>query len=162
MEIRQTRPEDMGALMALFESARAFMKAHGNPNQWGDTYPPEALIRSDIQRGGSYVCCEEGQILGTFYFAPGPDPTYGEIWGGSWLSDAPYWVVHRVATGGSRRGVATFCLEWCLSRQGHIRVDTHRDNFPMQKTLLKNGFSQRGIIHLANGAERIAFEQVKK
>lgn len=159
MEIQKTRPEDEAALLALFESARAFMQAHGNPNQWGNGYPSIERIRQDIQSQNSYLCREGEQILGTFYFAPGPDPTYGEIWDGSWLSDAPYWVVHRVAAGQNRRGVATYCLKWCLSQQRHIRIDTHRDNLPMQRALLKNGFSRRGIIHLADGAERIAFER---
>ena len=40
-----------------------------------------------------------------------------------------------------------------------IRVDTHRDNLPMQRMLQKNGFIYCGIIYLADGKERFAFEK---
>ena len=40
-----------------------------------------------------------------------------------------------------------------------IRIDTHKDNIPMQRALAKHGFIKCGIIHLANGDERIAFQK---
>ena len=66
---------------------------------------------------------------------------------------------------GSRteKGTASLCIEWCLKESGgDLRIDTHRDNIPMQKLLEKNGFVQCGIIHLSNGDERIAYEKVVK
>lgn len=39
-----------------------------------------------------------------------------------------------------------------------LRGDTHRDNQPMRRVMEKNGFSYRGVIHLEDGAERLAFE----
>ena len=160
MEIRRTTEEDLPRVLELFAGARAFMRQNGNPTQWGDSYPAPDLILEDIRSGGSHVCLDEGRIVGTFYFAPGPDPTYSRIEGGSWLQDSPYSVVHRVVSDGSRKGIASFCLQWCAAQQPHLRIDTHRDNIPMQKTVEKNGFVRCGIIFLANGSERLAYERI--
>ena len=43
--------------MEIYAYARKFMAEHGNPNQWGPTnWPPEWLIKEDIEKGCSYVC----------------------------------------------------------------------------------------------------------
>ena len=46
-----------------------------------------------------------------------------------------------------------------LNNAESIRIDTHRDNIPMQKMLNKNGFIYCGIIYLLDGKERFAFEK---
>ena len=56
MEIRKATMEDLPRILALYEQARAFMKANGNPDQWGDNYPEPELVRQDIAGGHSYVC----------------------------------------------------------------------------------------------------------
>ncbi|MBQ8129563.1 MAG: N-acetyltransferase, partial [Clostridia bacterium] len=75
MEIRHSREADFERIMEIYARARAFMAAHGNPNQWGPTkWPPEELIQSDIRSGNSYVCVGDGgRVVGTFYFVQGPD-----------------------------------------------------------------------------------------
>lgn len=42
---------------------------------------------------------------------------------------------------------------------GNVRIDTHRDNQPMQALLKKCGFAYCGRIFLADGSERIAFQK---
>jgi RimJ/RimL family protein N-acetyltransferase len=42
----------------------------------------------------------------------------------------------------------------------NLKIDTHRDNIPMQKVLKRNGFSECGIIYIENGDERIAFQKI--
>ena len=162
MEIRQTAVQDLPRVMEIYASARAFMAAHGNPRQWGPTlWPPEALIRRDISRGKSYVCAEGGRIVGVFYFDFGQniEPAYDVIEGEQWLSDAPYGVVHRLASDGSVRGVGAFCLSWALSRCGRLRIDTHPDNTVMQGLLEKLGFDRRGVIHVEEDNDpRYAYE----
>ena len=59
------------------------------------------------------------------------------------------------------KGVASFIFSYCASLAKCIRIDTHRDNIPMQKALSKAGFSYRGIIYLESGAERLAYERVE-
>lgn len=50
--IIQATMRDLPALESLYAAARERMKAADNPDQWGDSYPPRALIEEDIARGG--------------------------------------------------------------------------------------------------------------
>ena len=57
MTIRKTTKKHLKRVMEIYGYARKFMADHGNPNQWGKrNWPPEELIRSDIEKGCSYVC----------------------------------------------------------------------------------------------------------
>jgi hypothetical protein len=104
-------------------------------------------------------------VAGTFWFAIAPEPTYAEITDGpGWLegdapfAEAPYGVVHRLASDGSVRGVGERCLGWSLERCGNLRVDTHADNTPMQTLLKRLGYTRRGTIILPDGTPRDAFQ----
>lgn len=163
MRIRKTTAEDLDSVMELYAQARRFMREHGNPDQWGTAHPPRDMIVEDIRRGCSYVCEEDGELLGTFYLARETEPDYRVIYEGSWLDDEPYGVMHRVACPGRKKGTGTFCLNWCVEHSGgNLRIDTHRDNLPMQHMLEKNGFTRCGIIYMADGGERIAFQKHQK
>lgn len=162
MLVRSTDLNDLPIVMSIYDVARGFMCATGNANQWINGYPSEELIRQEIADGHSYVCAsEQGEILGTFCFILGDDPTYQTIYEGAWLNNEPYGVVHRLATNGKQKGITGACLDWCAERCGNIRVDTHRDNRVMQHLFLKYGFKQCGIIHVKNGSERIAFQRIQ-
>ncbi|MDO4267906.1 MAG: GNAT family N-acetyltransferase [Eubacteriales bacterium] len=163
MNIRASRQEDLPEIMKLYEEARQFMRENGNPGQWGSVYPQRELILEDIEAGNHYICEEDGRILGTFYFAQEEDPDYREIYEGSWIGTGPYGVMHRVAAPGRKKGVASFCVRWCVEKSGgDLRIDTHEDNLPMQGMLKKNGFVRCGIIHPQYGGDRIAFEKIVK
>lgn len=162
MEIRKSEKKDLEIILSLYEAARKFMKENGNPEQWGDTYPEEELIIQDIEERNSYVCTEEGKIIGTFYFKEGEDKTYKKIVNGDWLNDEVYGVVHRITAMENKKGAASYCLKWCFGQCGNIRIDTYKDNIPMQKMLEKNGFKKCGIIYLENGAERIAYQKYEQ
>ena len=72
MDIRHSEEKDIARIMEIYEYARDFMKKTRNPKQWGATnWPPEALIRQDVRTGHSYVCEEDGRVVGTFYFLSG-------------------------------------------------------------------------------------------
>lgn len=160
MEIRKAEMSDLDEMMQLFSEARQFMREHGNPDQWGTNYPSTEQIISDIERGCSYLCADEGRAAATFYFALETEHDYDEIYDGAWLNEEPYAVMHRVASPGRKKGAATFCVNWCLERcGGNLRIDTHRDNIPMQRMLEKNGFARCGKIYLKSGAERIAYQK---
>ncbi|MBR3258384.1 MAG: GNAT family N-acetyltransferase [Eggerthellaceae bacterium] len=166
MRIRPSTIEDLDRIMEIYAGARAFMAAHGNPNQWGPTnWPPEQLIRQDIRNGQSYVCVtDEGRVIGTFFFTFGPDiePTYRRITDGAWLDESPYGVVHRLAGDGSERGIGAFCLPWALAQCGHLRIDTHGDNLVMQNLLRKLGFVHCGTVYVEeDDYPRLAFEKVE-
>lgn len=159
MQIRKAKNHDLEAILNLYQMAREFMAAHGNPGQWGSSYPPVEQVERDIASGDLYVCCDGEKTAAVFYFAPGPDETYHKIYEGEWLDDAPYAVVHRVASPGVIKGAAGFCLDWCFEHFPNLRIDTHQDNLPMQSLLKKKGFRFCGKIFLANGSPRLAFQK---
>ena len=158
MEIRQASIEELDAIMKIYEGARAFMAASGNPDQWGESYPPRGLIESDIARGCCYVCAARDGLWGVFYFAVEDDPTYAYI-KGAWKNDAPYAVLHRVAVAKQGRGVVSRIFDFAISQYPNIKIDTHESNLPMQKALAKNGFTACGEIYLENGDPRIAYQR---
>jgi len=159
MEIRKSQIEDVDDIMDIYALARAFMIKTGNGNQWIDGYPSRELIIGDIEAGTSYVCVDDDEIIATFCFRQEDDPTYAVIYDGEWLNDKSYGVVHRLAGTGKKKGVGMFCLEWCFDQCGNIRVDTHHDNIVMQGILERMGYKPCGIIYVANGTKRIAYQR---
>ena len=159
MYVRRSNMEDIPAMMELYAQARVFMRENGNPNQWDDSYPSRELLEKDIAFGNSYIVeDDEKNLAATFAFIKGEDPTYYGIENGAWLNYEPYGTIHRLAGNTSYHGIASGCISWCKSQIGNLRADTHEDNKIMQHLLEKNGFVRCGIIHLANGAPRIAYQ----
>ena len=147
--------------MHVFDEARTFMASVGNPTQWGDGYPTADILLADIQRGVSYVIEEDDDIVGTFAFIPGTDPTYAVIENGQWLDDVlPYGTIHRLASLTDHHGIADACLDWCAARMDNIRVDTHRDNLVLQHILTTRGFSYCGIIYVPGHSPRLAYQRI--
>ena len=162
MEIRKATMSDWEEIQKIYADARQFMAEHGNATQWGENHPPKEMLLNDINQGKLYVCMNETRIATVFYFAVEDDPTYHVIEDGAWLNEAPYGVVHRIASARTVRGAASFCINWAFQQTGNIRIDTHQDNIPMQNMLQKNGFRYCGKIYLKNGDPRIAFQKVKE
>ena len=155
---------DLEQIMQIYARAVQYMHASGNPNQWVEGYPSRALIEEDIARGVSYVVDRDGVIEAVFSYIEGEDPTYRQIGQGMWRTNGSYGTVHRLASAGRLRGVAGICFSWCAEQAklhgcSSLRADTHQDNRIMQHLLQKNGFVYCGVIHLANGAPRLAFER---
>lgn len=164
IEIRKTSPAEIETLMDIFEQAKRIMRKAGNMKQWTGNYPSTELVMRDIENGNSYVCLDDtGEIIGTFAFICGNDPTYAQIYEGSWVEDTqPYGVIHRLASTENSKGVAAACLQWCYEQIPNLRADTHRDNHILQHILKKHGFQYCGIIYLANGDERLAFQKTEQ
>ena len=160
MIIRNTLSSDLDAVMEIYSQAREFMRKSGNPTQWGEAYPSRELIESDIASGFAYVVENNGEVVAAFFFRIGTDPTYLRIYGGEWLDDSTYGVIHRIAVKYRGRGIITEVFDYCSTLCKSIRIDTHADNIPMQKALAKHGFIRCGIIYLVNGDERIAYQRI--
>lgn len=157
--IRNAVLGDLPGLEGLYAGARAFMKRTGNPNQWGNTNPPMEVLERDIALGQLYVVEEDLKIRGAFALIFGADPTYGYI-EGAWTQNGPYATIHRLAGDGSG-GVFVAAMEFAMERTAFLRIDTHADNALMHHLLQKHGFTRCGVIYLANGAPRIAYERGK-
>lgn len=156
--IRSSYPEDLPDLQHIFSIARHFMRETGNPHQWAETYPSEEQLLSDIASGDSHVILSHGKVVATFLLRGGNDPTYNVIYQGSWLNDAPYATIHRIASNGEVSGIFHQVMHFALQRYRSIRIDTHRDNRVMQHAILREGFRYCGIIHCWNGDERLAYQ----
>jgi len=161
MQIRKAKECDLPQLLEVYAIARGFMKEAGNPNQWKGGYPTEADILRDISEECLYVVENNQELAAAFYFRIGEDITYKNIYEGKWLSDGDYAVIHRVAVRQAGQGLAGKIFDYCAAQSQSLRIDTHRDNKPMQRSLEKNGFQYCGIIYLQNGDERLAYQKTQ-
>lgn len=84
IKIRKTQPTDIAILMDIFEQAKHIMRKDGNMLQWRGNYPSREIVIADIEQGNSYVCTDDTEeIIGTFAFIRGNDPTYTHIYEGN-------------------------------------------------------------------------------
>ncbi len=77
-----------------------------------------------------------------------------------WLSNELYGTIHRVASDGQINKMLNRVICYCEKQIQHLRIDTHSNNKIMQHLILKNGFTQCGIIYVEDGSPRIAYEKI--
>lgn len=157
--IRKSAKSDLPVVLSLINCGRKTMMATGNTHQWDANHPSDEQMEKDIDNGFNYLLVEEGKPIATFTFMPGPESTYEKIYDGGWLNDKPYYVIHRVAGQPGHGGILYDILYWCFSQASNIRIYTHQDNKIMRHCLERYGFTYCGIIHLANGDERVAYQK---
>lgn len=179
--IRPATAADLPALRPVFEAAKAIMRADGNLTQWAAPgFPSDDLLLRDIARGGGFVIergtvaaghddlssvmpgltghLPERDIVGYFALLPSPEPTYAHI-DGAWFTDAPYGVIHRMASYPDVHGIFSAVIDYAAAHYAHLRIDTHRDNRIMRHLIEKHGFTWCGIIRLEDGTPRLAYER---
>lgn len=164
MELRRAEREDVPEIARLYDLAREGLKAAG-VDQWQNGYPNGEDALKDIEAGHGYVLTEGGRVAAFACLAFGVEPTYNVIEQGSWQGQGDYGFLHRIAVDPEMKGRGAAGLLFDeLKRQARergvkiIRGDTHRDNLPMQRVMAKNGLELRGVIHVEDGAERLAYE----
>ena len=164
MEIRLATREDYGKINRIYSYAREFMKAAGNPFQWKDGYPCEEIILSDIDLERLYLVLDNGEPVAVFVYFFGEEPDYKKIYDGEWKNGEPYGVIHRIAVAENShgKGISRLCFDFAFGKCGNVRIDTHKENHPMQKALSKCGFEYCGKIYLKNGEERFAYQKITK
>ena len=172
IEIRKSTPADIDYLLAVFNEARATIKALGI-DQWQNGYPSTDVILEDIAKGESYSVVCDGEICGTFALIEHGEHTYDRIIHGAWLTgdsvgrDPIYFAIHRVAISVNMRGqgIATKIIDLAqtqarLAGKRSLRIDTHRGNVVMRRMLEKHSFAHCGTIFLDSGDERVAYEKL--
>ena len=166
MKFEKANLKDVNEIMDIIKKAQIHFKNQGI-NQWQNNYPNHQIIKDDIEDNNSYILKQDQVIIGTASVSFDGEETYETIYNGQWLSHDKYAVIHRMAVDFNRRGtgVASIFLKeienLCIHNEVYsIKVDTHRENIPMQKLLLKNGYKECGIIYLKDKNERIAFEKI--
>ena len=169
MNIRLALPEDLDAVMSILREAQTTIAALG-VDQWQNGYPDRETVARDIAAKRSVLIEDGGEIAATFALCGGEEPTYRVIRDGAWLTgddNRRYLTLHRVAIAVSRRGtglageIVRYAQD-CARREDLIslRADTHEGNAPMRRMLAKHGFVPCGVIRLANGDPRVAYEKI--
>lgn len=160
-KVRLINLDEIEQVMKIYDTARKFMIENNNPNQWVN-YPNIEEIESNIKNNTLYTLeNEKDEKLAIFQYMKGPDPTYKYI-KGKWLNDKPYYVIHKLASTFKEKGIFKDILEYAFIKGLSIRIDTYKDNLPMQKVLKKEGFIYCGIIYLSNNSPRLAFQKDKE
>ena len=72
MEIVVAEPEQVDAMVAITEQARANMAAMGI-DQWQCGYPDRSTWEADVAAGAAYVALDEGRVVAVFRYADEPE-----------------------------------------------------------------------------------------
>jgi len=166
MIFRKTDVRDINRIMEIINQAQRYFKEN-SIDQWQNGYPSIQTIEDDISSGFSYVLLQNEVVVATAAISFAGEPDYNKIYDGGWISHNKYGVIHRMAVDHYRKGTGV-ALEFmkrmealCIAEGIHsIKIDTHRQNIPMQKFLKKNKFEYCGVIYLKDNSERLAFEKI--
>ena len=154
MNIRLANTSDTNRIFEIYEYARAYMKAHGNPYQWGDDRPEKSLTKDDIKNQRCYVMEDDGHIFACFVFTIG----FEKVYEAKFPSKVEYGVIHRVASDGSKSGIVERIVDFAKGKVNLLRIDTHEDNKTMQRGIERQNFKRLGIIYLEDKSPRILYE----
>ena len=154
MNIRLANTSDTNRIFEIYEYARAYMKAHGNPYQWGDDRPEKSVTKDDIKNQRCYVMEDDGHIFACFVFTIGFEKEYEA----KFPSNDKYGVIHRVASDKSKRGIVERIVDFAKGKVNLLRIDTHEDNKTMQRAIERQNFKRLGIIYLKDKSPRILYE----
>lgn len=165
LALRYTKLEDIERVMEIIKQAQQYFKEKGI-NQWQNGYPNAKVIENDIKNGHSFVLIKNNEIVRTIAISFEGEATYNKIFEGAWKSNDNYAIIHRIAVDHELKGIGLSSemikqTELMCNKKsvGSIKVDTHEDNQAMQRSLIKNGFDYCGVIYLADGSKRVAFEK---
>lgn len=165
MDFRRAVMTDLNDILEIIKQAQEYFRQNGI-NQWQNNYPNTEVITEDIKNRRGYVLTDRDKVVGTVSVSFDGEKTYNHI-EGKWLSDLDYAVVHRIAVRSDYKGKGLASVifgeieHMCMQKEIHsIRVDTHKDNLPMQRVLMKNGFAYCGVIYLLDGSARLAYEKL--
>lgn len=156
MNFRKTTTEDLLEVLPIYQRAISFMRDTGNLHQWENFEDIKNKVIHDVQNGISYVGLSEKNEIQVVFSLIEEEPTY-QVIDGKWIDETKYHTIHKIVSKGNRAGREA--LQYCLDEYGHIRIDTHADNKPMQHVLSELGFTYCGVIKLSDGSPRLAFEK---
>jgi len=147
---------DISRVMKITQDAKNLLKKSGSL-QWQQGYPDEDTFNEDIKNNCLYGLYESNKLIAFGAYIYGKDLNYVEI-EGKW--DIPAndkdMAIHRVAVDEDYHGkqLGVKILKYgilyaknlgCLT----VKVDTHRINIPMQKSILKCGFVYKGVVRVS-------------
>lgn len=95
-EIVTATAADLPRILEIYDIAKTYMRANGNPNQWNGAYPDPETLRTDIEKQRLYVYKKDGCITGYSCFY--------------WRRNRPMPIL-RTAAGG-RRDLTARSIAW--------------------------------------------------
>ena len=148
--IRQLRPEEADAAMALYRRVVKAMHAVGFM-QWNEKYPNIVCLHHDIAAGTSYGGFLDGKLAALGTFDSNQSPEYEPI---PFVFGEPCMVVHRLAVDPEiqRQKLAARMMDFAedLARQKGcpaMRLDTCEDNTAALALYEHRGYVRRGTCH---------------
>ena len=135
-------------------------------HQWTETYPSPEIIRADIEAGNAFVLEVDGHVAAYGVVVLNGEPEYQNLHDGTWLTNADYYVVHRMAVAQQYRGTGmakrfmSSVEDICRTHNvPSIKVDTNYDNAEMLRMLPEMGYVHCGRIEYKVSGTRMAFEK---
>jgi ribosomal protein S18 acetylase RimI-like enzyme len=173
LKIRNATKLDLSEILEIIDDARElFTKLKSK--QWlaSDRYPNQETFLNDIKLNQLFVATLTNKVIGLVVISKLVEPTYLNIYEGQWLTNnQPYLVIHRLAIKKQYygAGVSKSLLMHAekIAKENKIKsikLDTAKENQPMQRLVDKLGYKYCGIIKLNKyqGLEdiRLAFEKI--
>lgn len=166
MKLRKSNLDDIDTLSKMAENAKLFMKKN-NLAQWNENYPSSIdFIEQAKQNTGYCILTDSNEIVAYFSLKFGVEKNYLKTYEGKFKYDKPYATIHTAMVDGSFRSMGyskyIFKFSYKLAIENsiyYLRIDTHKDNIPMRKSIENNGFSYSAVIKVEDGTDRLAFEK---
>ncbi|MFD1672706.1 GNAT family N-acetyltransferase [Agrilactobacillus yilanensis] len=166
MRLIKATIHDLDTIYKILKDGQQQLAAQGI-DQWQAGYPSVRQIVKDIEAGYTVLYQDDAyNNVGTAALTPAPDQIYDNMTG-QWLVDTVDYVsIHRVAIhskyAGQGHGSAflrTLITEIRENRPNirSIRMDTHKDNQPMQHVFHKLTFKKVGEMHGAYSDTGLSF-----
>ncbi len=167
--IRKATFQDIEAIWQLRLETTQLLKSR-QINQWQHQNPSLERFHEDIRLGHFFVYEGHHEVIGMMAIKPGDEPTYRNIYDGSWRRNDPYLTIHRLAVKANHlgKGIAdeliSFADCYALKNDIHyMRIDTHRNNQNAIRLFQKHGYILRGTIILDDpegDPHRLAFDKI--
>jgi ribosomal protein S18 acetylase RimI-like enzyme len=171
-ELKLASISDIDEIMTIISDAKAYLKKQGL-KQWNlpDGYPNKSDLINDINQNECYIYLIDNTIIGVMVIMEKPDENYNEI-DGKWLTSNKYASIHRIAVRmnyhNQQIGIKMLLAAEDIIKNKNIysiKIDTHKQNIPMLKTLDHLNYTYSGIIKLKRSNEdnlRLAYEKIIK
>ncbi|OYQ67446.1 acetyltransferase [Aerococcus sp. 1KP-2016] len=165
LALRTAVENDMSQLTVMLEDAIALL-ALNNIDQWQNgTITSEMLLEGIIKDQAFIWEDRDTHGVAAFCVLDTYDEPYENLAEGEWTVEGPYFAIHRVMVSQlfRRKKVSTqMFLDIkkiaIVNNIASLRIDTHPDNFMMQKSLARNGFKRTGLLYMPSGSPRYTYE----
>lgn len=166
MEFRLAKEVDREKIEKIYEDGSLKLKSLGI-NQWQGNEKPNLNNFSNLNENKIIYVLEDKEIIVSTLIIYDKDEDYENNLVGTWNSPKPYVALHRIATlsGARKKGYGRKIIEFAenYARENNfksVRIDTHRENKPMQNLLSSMEYNFVGLVFLDGKRERFAYEKV--